>query len=456
MKAFALGTLGAALLIGTWLWSNTSTTTPTQNVETTAEEGFIFGYPLVLMEVTKDVMTDTATVTATKAPINQFLNVREFPDPSFTDVVTPNADTLYSTAWIDLSEEPLIVSVPAMGERYYLLELLDGWTNVFSTIGTRQTGQEAGSYALSGPNWQGTLPSGMKQVKSPTNTVWLVGRTLTNGPKDYAAVHEIQDQYKLTPLSKWGTDYTPPDHVTVSKSVNSTEAPSTQVDRMDGKTFFAHLAEAMKNNPPAAADKAIVDKLALLNDTADEDALNRGVEKGHEKIMETVKGQKLGKKINGWQITIDKMGNYGTDYLMRAAVAAFGLGANLPQDAIYPFTRVDSTGQPLDGNNNYVIHFDKGKLPPAKAFWSISLYNDKQFFTKNSINRYAIGNRDNLKTNPDGSVDITIQNASPGTDKESNWLPAPREQFNLVLRLYSPEKTAIDGSWVPPAVQLAK
>ena len=172
--------------------------------------------------------------------------------------------------------------------------------------------------------------------------------------------------------------------------------------------------------------------------------------------METVKGQKLGKKINGWKITIDKMGNYGTDYLMRAAVAAFGLGANLPQDAIYPFTRVDSTGQPLDGNNNYVIHFDKGKLPPAKAFWSISLYNDKQFFTKNSINRYAIGNRDNLKTNPDGSVDITIQNASPGTDKESNWLPAPREQFNLVLRLYSPEKTAIDGSWVPPAVQLAK
>lgn len=427
--------------------------TTTSTTEQIAEEGYIYGYPLVLMEVTKDVMTATPTASNLKAPINQFVNVRTFPDPSFTDVVTPNADTLYSSAWIDLSKEPIIVSVPTLGERYYLLELLDGWTNVFSTIGTRQTGNQAGNYALTGPSWNGTLPAGIKQVKSPTNLVWLLGRTLTNGPKDYPAVHKIQDQYKLTPLSAWGTNYVPPKDVTVDKNVDVKVAPAEQVAKMDGKTFFKRLQEAMINNPPAAADKPIVDKLATLADTDDTAALNAGLANARKKIADQINQHRLGKIVNGWQVTIDKMGDYGTDYLMRAAVAQFGLGANLPQDAIYPFTKVDSQGQTLNGNNSYVVHFEKGKFPPAKAFWSISLYNDKQFFTANSINRYAIGNRNQLKTNPDGSLDIYIQHDSPGTEKESNWLPAPQEPFNLVMRLYSPEQSVIDGSWVPPAVQ---
>lgn len=425
------------------------------NVEAIAEEAYIFGYPLVLMETTKDVMTHTDKVTQLKAPINQFVNVRTFPDPSFTDVVTPNADTLYSSAWIDLSQEPIIVSVPALGERYYLLELLDAWTNVFSTIGTRQTGNEAGNYALTGPNWKGELPSGIKQVSSPTNLIWLLGRTLTNGPQDYAAVHKIQDQYKLTPLSQWGKDFTPPQSVPLKPGVNTTSAPSAQVASMDGTTFFQRLDTAMRENPPAPADQPILNKLAQLQG-ADPAAINRGLERARQKISAEINEHKLGKQVNGWQITIDKMGNYGTDYLMRAAVATFGLGANLPQDAIYPFTHVDAQGNKLNGNNNYVIHFDKGKFPPAKAFWSISLYNDKQFFTANKLNRYAIGNRNNLKMNPDGSLDIYIQHDSPGAEKEANWLPAPREPFNLVLRLYSPEKSVIDGSWVPPAVEKVK
>jgi len=471
MRPLTILAILAALALG-WMWlsnqdksswekqqethvergqSVTAQSAPSE-VETIAEQGYIFGYPLVLMNVTKEVMTATPNLTQTKAPINQLLNIRTFPDASFTDVVTPNADTLYSSAWIDLTKEPIIVSVPALGERYYLLELLDAWTNVFSTIGTRQTGSAAGNYALTGPNWKGSLPEGVKQIKSPTHLVWLLGRTLTNGPKDYAAVHKIQDQYKLTPLSAWGTNYIPPQTVPVASNVNVKESPAEQVAKMDGKTFFATLRTAMQNNPPAAADRSIVDKLAVLADTTDTAALNAGLAKARQKIAETIQ-QGLGRTVNGWQIVTEKIGNYGTDYLLRAAVAQFGLGANLPQDAVYPATHVDAQGQNLNGNNNYVIHFDKGKFPPAKAFWSISLYNDKQYFTANELNRFAIGNRDNLKTNPDGSLDIYIQHDSPGADKESNWLPAPQENFNLVLRLYSPENAVLDGSWVPPAVQ---
>lgn len=460
MRPLTIVIILAFLLAGWFWWSNyahaangTSATTSTSSkVETIAEEGYIFGFPLVLMDVTKDVMTNTPKVTPTQAPINQFIQKRTFPDANFTDVVSPNADTLYSTAWIDLTKEPIIVSVPALGQRYYLLELLDAWTNVFSTIGTRQTGNNAGNYALTGPNWDGQLPSGVKQVNAPTNLVWLIGRTLTNGPKDYAAVNKIQDQYKLTPLSAWGTNYVPPQNVLVKGNVDK-EAPVAQVEKMDAQTFFSRLREAMVNNPPAAADKPMVDKLKELEDSTDTAALNVGIAKARAKIADQIKQRRLGKQINGWDVSIDKMGNYGTNYLMRATVALFGLGANLPEDAIYPYTHVDAQGQNLDGNYDYVIHFDKGKFPPAKAFWSITLYNDKQFFTSNSLNRYAIGNRDDLKINPDGSLDIYIQHDSPGADKESNWLPAPTEPFNLVMRLYSPEKAVLDGSWVPPAVQ---
>lgn len=201
-------------------------------------DAYIYGFPLVLMDITKNVLTATPTLTPTKAPINQLLYKRTFPDPSFTEIVSPNADTLYSQAWIDVSQEPIILTVPAMGDRYYLFPLLDEWTNVFFSPGTRTTGNGKGFFAITGPRWKGVLPNGVKEVKAPTDVVWMIGRIQTNGPSDFATVNKLQDQFKLTPLRDWGTPYTPPVNVPVKSNIDSKTAPISQVLKMDGIAFL--------------------------------------------------------------------------------------------------------------------------------------------------------------------------------------------------------------------------
>jgi hypothetical protein len=427
------------------------------------EDAYVFGYPLVLMDVTQSVMTAVPKVEERKAPINQFLHLGAFPDATFTDVVSPNADTLYSTAWIHLTKEPIILSVPAMGNRYYLMEMLDAWTNVFASPGTRTTGNGKGDFAIVGPGWKGQLPGGVKEIKSPTNMVWLIGRTQTNGKDDYAAVHAIQKQYGLTPLSAWGKNYKAPDSVPVEKGVDTKTPPVEQVARMDSPTFFARMNVLMKDNPPVSADTPALKRFAEVGitpgkplnigeyDLAVAEGLEQAVRTGQAKIA-TEAQRALGRKVNGWDV-MTNLGRYGTNYLFRAVVALVGLGANLPEDAIYPRATTDADGEPLVGANRYVIEFPKGQLPPVGAFWSITMYNSKQFFIANPINRYAIGDRDDLKSNDDGSVTIYIQHESPGADKESNWLPAPKDKFNLFTRLYFPKKEIIDGIWKIPPVK---
>jgi hypothetical protein len=419
-----------------------------------AVEAYAFGYPLVLMDVTRQMMTAVPKAGALKAPVNQFIHVREFPDPTFTDVVSPNADTLYSTAWLDLTKEPIILSVPDVGKRYYLMEMLDAWTNVFAAPGTRTTGNGRGDFAIVGPQWKGTLPAGVKEIKSPTNMVWLLGRTQTNGKEDYAAVRAIQDQYKLTPLSAWGKDYKPPDNAPVAAGIDVKTPPVEQVAKMDAATFYARLNTLMKDNPPANADASAVNSIAAIGvapgTTFDLKSLDPAVAKS---VAEARKPH--GKKVNGWDV-MTNLGRYGTDYLFRSVVAIVGLGANLPEDAIYPRATEDTDGQPLTGANSYVVHFPKGQLPPVNAFWSLTMYNSKQFFVQNPINRYAIGDRDKLKFNDDGSLTITIQHESPGKEKESNWLPAPADQFNMFMRLYWPKKEIEDGAWKMPGVERVK
>jgi hypothetical protein len=398
------------------------------------------------------------------APINQFANAPAFPDHTFTDVVRPNADTLYSTAWLDLSKEAMVLSVPDIKGRYYLMQMLDAWTNVFASPGARTTGTGKGDFAIVGPGFKGKLPAGLKKVESPTNLVWIIGRTQTNGKADYEAVHTIQKEYKLTPLSAWGKPYTPPAKVPVDSKV-SKEPPVEQVEKMDAQEFFGRLNALMQANPPAAADAKAMQKFAAIGiatgkkfsleglDPAVKTALEKGLKEAQKEIV--AEGKKIGggKVVNGWMLTYD-LGSYGTKYPYRAAIAYVGLGANLPEDAIYPKTRVDGEGKLLTGKNKYVMHFTKDQIPPVKAFWSLTLYNDKQFFAKNPLNRYAIGDRDKLKLNPDGSLDLYIQHESPGKDKESNWLPAPKDGFDLVLRLYWPKKSVLDGTWAPPPVKV--
>jgi hypothetical protein len=428
-----------------------------------AEEAYIFGYPLVLMDVTRSAMTAVPKASGHKAPMNQFIHMEAFPDPSMTDVVSPNADTLYSTAWLDVSLEPIVLSLPEMGDRYYLMQMMDAWTNVFASPGTRTTGTDKQDFAISAPGWKGKLPQGLQPMPTPTNMVWILGRTQTNGKEDYSAVHNIQKQYKLTPLTSWGNTYSPPDNVPVEKQVDTKTPPVEQVARMDAVTFFGRLNALMKTQTPTAADNAAMKRFAMIGiapgaafdirklDLEVVEGLNESINGARTKIAEELKTG-IGKNVNGWDVVLN-VGRYGTNYLFRAAVAMFGLGANLPEDAIYPRAAKDADGQLLTGSNRYTIEFPKGQLPPVGAFWSVTAYNSKQFFEENPVKRYAIGDRDKLKTNRDGSLTLYVQHESPGADKESNWLPAPKDQFNLVMRLYWPNKEILDGAWQMPPIR---
>lgn len=427
---------------------------------------YIYGFPLVLMDVTKNVLTNTPTLTQTKAPLNQLFSKKTFPDPSFTEVVSPNADTLYTQAWLDLTKEPMILSVPDMGDRYYLFPMLDEWSNVFFSPGTRTTGNKKGNFAITGPNWKGILPNGVQGIQSPTNFVWIIGRIQTNGSSDFAAVNKLQEQFKLTPLSAWKTtNYRPISKASVNSNIDSKTAPVEQVLKMDGVKFFKRLAQILKTVPIPKSDTEYVKQFEKFGfvpgknfDTSNLSAqqvqeLNQLVKKAQNKIKENWDKHPFALTVNGWGVITKGIGTYGTNYDVRAAVAYGGLGANLPEDAIYPATNVDSNGHLLNGQFHYVIHFDKGDLPPAKAFWSITMYNDRHFFVRNPLNRYALGDRDQLKFNPDGSLDIYIQNLAPSNDKKSNWLPAPQGNFNLLFRLYEPKDEALNGTWKPPEIK---
>ena len=389
----AAALLAAGVLLGALTARAADDKAPAQLTEDQAakiaEDAYVFGFPLVLMDVTKDVSTAVPKPQGTKAPINQFANVPAFPDATYTDIVSPNVDTLYSLAWLDLAKEPIVMSVPEMGKRYYLMQIMDDWTNVFASPGTRTTGGGKGSFAIVGPHWTGKLPEGVKELKSPTNTVWICGRTQTDGKADYPAVHAIQDQYKLTPLSAWGKDYTPPEDVPVAQGIDVKTPPVQQVLKMDAATFFARLNTLMKDNPPADADADAMKRFAAIGvapgapfDAAKLDpTVAKGLESGcraaQAKIVAEAK-KPLGKTVNGWSVVTEGIGRYGTNYQFRSIIARVGLGSNLPEDTVYPITRVDAEGKPLTGANRYVIHFPKGQLPPVGAFWSVTMYNSKQ------------------------------------------------------------------------------
>ena len=433
-----------------------------------ATEAYIYGYPLVTMEYTRRVVTNVSAPEGTRAPMGQLIRLREYPTAEFKDVTAPNADTLYTTAFLDVKKEPYVLSLPDAHERYYLFPMLDGWTDVFQVPGKRTTGTGPQKYAISGPGWKGTLPEGVKEYKSPTNIVWVLGRIYCTGtPEDYAAVHKMQDEISLAPLSAYGKAYTAPPGK-VDPSIDMKTPVRDQVNALDTAAYFNLLATLMSDNPPAAADAPIVAKMAKLGiapgksfeldklDPAVQQALKDVPKQGFEKIMAHFKD--AGKQINGWTFTT-KAGVYGTDYLQRALVTAIGLGANRPQDAIYPTSEVDAEGKPYNGANKYVMHFPKGQMPPVNGFWSLTMYNSQYFFYGNPLNRYTLSARNDLKKNADGSVDLYVQHESPGPDKESNWLPAPADKFVLMLRLYWPKETApsvIDGTWKIPPVKVVK
>ncbi len=431
-------------------------------------DAYIYGYPLVTMEMTRRVMTNVVKPEGNHAPMGRLGNLREYPTAEFRDITAPNADTLYSVAWLDVSREPYILSLPDENGRYYLMPMLSGWTEVFQVPGKRTTGTRAQTYAITGPKWNGTLPKGVVEYKAPTNMVWVLGRTYCTGTaQDYKTVHAIQDRYRLVPLSAYGRPYTPPAG-TVDPSVDMKTPVREQVNGMSAATYFKTLAALMKDNPPAAADAPLVAGMARIGivpgrdfdasklDPATARGLDRAPRAGLEKIMAYQK--ESGKMVNGWAVSTET-GLYGTNYLQRALVTAIGLGANRPQDAVYPVSETDADGNPYDGAYKYVMHFPRGQTPPVRGFWSLTMYDARYFFVANPLNRYTLSPRNPLKYNKDGSLDLYLQNESPGKARESNWLPAPKGKFILMLRLYWPKESPpsiVDGSWKPPAVQRAR
>jgi hypothetical protein len=425
-------------------------------------DAYIYFYPLVSMDVTRRQFTNVAPGKEIgKGPMNTFANVGEYPPADFKGVVRTNFDTLYSSAWTDLTAEPMVVSVPDTGGRYYLLPMLDMWTNVFASPGWRTTGTQAGNFLLTPPGWSGKVPVGMTQIEAPTPFVWIIGRTKTDGPQDYDAVHKIQAGYKITPLSNWDKPPVPVE-AKIDSSIDMKTPPKIQVDTMPAGRYFAYAAELMKVNPPHITDQPMMAQLKKIGiepgksfdiekvDPAVRSALMSAPDEA-QKLM-AWKVPTLARVANGWSMNTDTMGVYGNYYLKRAIVSQVGLGANLPEDAIYPLNLGDESGKPLEGASKYTIHFSKETSPPVHAFWSITLYDQEGFQVANPLDRFAVSSWMPFKYNADGSLDLYFQNESPGKDREANWLPAPKGPFNLLMRLYAPKSEVLTGKWNPPSV----
>ncbi|MBJ7900090.1 MAG: DUF1254 domain-containing protein [Cyanobacteria bacterium RI_101] len=444
-----------------------------EEAQAIAVDAYIYGYPLVTTEITGLAFTNTVKPdpNTLQAPLNQIVNQPEYPPADYKGVTAPNADTLYSAGFIDVSKEPIVFSYPDMGKRYFLFPIYDFWTTVINAPGSRTTGGAAGKVLITGPGWQGQVPQGMTRVKSPTNQLFMIGRVYADGtPADFERVHALQKQLRLVPLSQWGKAYTPPPGQT-GGPYTPKEIVRDVISKMSTKEYFNLMAQTMKANPPVLpADQAILSKMAKLGivpgQKFDWDKLDPKTQQALANVGQVVlekldRWQKTGgKMVNGW--LIPGSGNYGADYTGRAAISAFGWGANLPQDAVYPFAKVDGTGQPLSGSNVYKMSFKKGQTPPVDGFWSITMYDKDYYFYPNPLNKLTLSPRNNLQYNADGSLDLYFAHQQPTNVPKSNWLPAPKDDFILMMRLYWPNEKppsilpTNNPTWTPPAVEKVK
>jgi hypothetical protein len=462
-RATLAAVVGIGLLTAFAATAEAQTKITEQEAHSIGVDAYLYFYSLVSVDITRRVATNIeAGKEPGLGPANMFNSFAAFPTAEFKTVVRPNFDTLYSSAFLDMTREPMVVSAPNTDGRYYLLPMLDMWSDVFASPGWRTTGTQAGNFLITPPGWNGDVPSGMTRISTPTPYVWIIGRTKTDGPADYDAVHKIQAGYKITPLSQWGKTPVAPT-ATIDPAVDMKTPPKVQVDTMPAAKFFAYSAELLKVNPPHITDQPMIAQLKKIGfevgksfdlDKADP-TVRKALESapGEAQQLMAWKVPTIARVANEWSMNTDTMGVYGNYYLKRAIITQWGLGANLPEDAIYPTNLGDESGKPLDGANKYALHFDKGETPPANAFWSITLYDAEGFQVGNPLNRFNLSSWMPLKYNADGSLDLYFQNDSPGADKQANWLPAPKGGFNLLMRLYAPRSEALTGKWNPPPVR---
>lgn len=418
---------------------------------------YIYGFPLVRMERNRQVGMAQAGV-----GVNTFRHRRRLAGPQDRNVVSPNNDTVYSTAWLDLAGEPLILHTPTDKGRYCSYAFYDAWTNNFKVISKRNVpnaDKAEADYAITGPQWKGKLPRGVTRIKAPTNSVWLLVRILIVDENDWPGVQALQAGMRLAPYSEWGARE--------AAANRQTAAPAKPAQpESDPLDFFKQMGALMQRNPPPASEAVLLDQFADIGlsvkggfdaarlDEATRAGLGRAIPAARQ-MLTTMKGDQTLRRVNGWLLAT-KGGTFGDEYLFRALIAEKGIGQLIPEEASYLVTDIDGDGQPLNGANKYALHFPKGAAPPAYAFWSLTLYAADFFFIENPINRYAIGDRTpGLKYDADGGLTIYLQHEAP-PGHEANWLPAPEGDFNLNLRAYLPKPELLNNSYQPPAVRRVK
>ena len=399
--------------------------------------------------------------TVPRFPRNQIVSIGELVEPDVRTVVSPNVDTTYTVGQIDLSDGPLVVDVPDTKGRYYVLQFMDAYSNTFSYIGRRTTGTKPGSYVLVPPGYSGAVPAGAKAIRSPTNLIWLIGRTLVKDAADLPGVTEMMRGYTLTPLAAWtaGERTSPIVLPAFPAMQNPLVIPK-------GLAYFDELGAALAENPPPRGDACALKAFraagigaGLTPSTQASGAVRRGLEAaakaGPRLVTRAVDHANAYSRVrhNGWQIVPDYIGDYGRNWLGRAVVAKFALGANTAPETVYPAARTDSRGRALRGTRRYRIRFAMGKLPPAGAFWSVTMYDSSNYLHPNALRRYAIGDRTpGLRRGSDGSLTLAIQRARPKGALAANWLPAPRGRFRMIMRIYEPRRSVLNGRWNPPRV----
>ncbi len=446
--------------------------TDEQQAYQAARKIYLYGWPLLMSEATSRIGTNVPAPTPKGyAPFNQLGRMVSTVKAGFRDVVTVNTEVLFGSAFLDLRKEPMILSVPDMGARYWIAQMQDWWSENLDSAGSRLTGNQAQSIAIVGPGWQGSLPAGMIVRRSATNNLWLLPRLRVN-PQSQADVQQAREkleQFRLVPLSAYGKpDWTPVVDVP-PRPPFAMAAPVVQLLSLQGERFYQELAQAMLANSPHAGDAAMLEAMAAIGMTpgqaydpaiqsqAVRQALALAVRDGTADLKKSANAGWSPKRVNGWALPAMQgdavPGRFGTDYDLRAVIAYAAFAVNQPEDAIYPNLRVDAHGAPLTGNRRYVLRFSAEQIPQVKApgFWSLTLYDGEQFLVANPLDRYALAGDSPLQLQPDGSLELYVQADDPGPERRSNWLPAPTQgAFNLTLRVYMPTDAMLAGHWSPP------
>lgn len=415
------------------------------------EQAYLYAFPLVLMDATRKVSTNTETPNGTRAPINQFIHAEKLADAASRAVVTPNVDTIYTQAFLDVGSEPMLYGVPQT-DRFFNVQVLDAWTNTAAVL------EAPGLYAITRSDWQGELPEGVQRINVPTNRVWTIARIVLSGQEDLPNVRAIQDKMQLMPLSAYQMDSWTAPAGTYDPAYDF--VPVQHVLALSPQEFFDTANQLMETNPPAAADAPVLRELAALHvgpgEKFDDKALGLFSGLRWKLMLLQLKGKlkaeaaNYAQQMGQWIYYGDPIGDFGTAYTYRAMVALMGLGANTTDIAIYPKTEVDNTGAVLTGKKTYTLHFDS--FPPTleKGFWSVTAYGKDDFLIDNPIDRYCVNDRSGLHRNPDGSIDIILSKEAP--EDTTNWLPVGEGDFHLFLRIYKPDTAALEG-WQPPVVR---